>query len=51
MTALFLTNIKLVLLFVLVGATIALSTAGQRQTARLMPARGLRQTASIKVPS
>ncbi|MCK9908550.1 hypothetical protein MXD81_05390 [Microbacteriaceae bacterium K1510] len=51
MTALFLANIKLVLLFALVGVTIVLSTTGQRQTARLMSARRPRRTASIKPAS
>ena len=50
MTALFLANIKLVLLFALVGATIALSRAGQHRAARVLIRRP-RRTAALKAPS
>jgi len=51
MTALLLANIKLVLLFALVGAIVGLSTAGQRHAPRIAATRQVRRTAAIKVPT
>lgn len=50
MTALFVANVKLVLLFALVGWTIALSHAGQHRAARVLTRRP-RRTASLRVRS